>query len=271
MVEPLSEAALAAALRSRWLGREACFFPEIDSTNDWLKRQAVLDPALPDGMVAFTDFQTGGRGRLDRRWEAPAGAAVLCSVFLRLHWPEERANWLTMIAGLAAAEAIEAESPLRVGLKWPNDVVVPAADNGWRKLGGVLVESTWKSGRLTQVVVGVGLNVNVPADVFPRYPTPATSLLAETGQAANRPQLLARLLERLETHYEAARDGVSPQPAWAARLVFLGEAVEITGAGAAPLRGMVAGMDPWGNLLLEDAAGTLHTVAAGDVSLRRQP
>ncbi len=83
-----------------------------------------------------------------------------------------------------------------------------------------------------------------------------------------RPALLAALLARLEGRYAAADAGQSPAEDWAARLVTLGRAVDVTAAGRASLAGTAEGVDEWGRLLVRDAAGQLHAVAAGDVTLR---
>ena len=268
MDETLSPEGIAQALTTRWLGREIHYFPEIDSTNRWLRQEASLRPDLPYGALAVADFQTQGRGRHERRWEAPANTCLLFSLFWRPDWPPAQANWLTMIAGLAAVEAIAAATGLQTQLKWPNDLVIADTDGRWRKLGGILLEGVWQEGRLAQAVLGMGLNVNVPAAALPLFPIPPTSIRAETGQPANRLRLLAELLRRLETHYEAAAAGRSPQPAWESQLIFRNQRVQIQEEGKVIAAGFFTGTDAWGRLLLRDDAGGLHTIAAGDVSLR---
>lgn len=268
MDERLSPEGITQALTTRWLGREIHYFPEIDSTNRWLRQEANLRPDLSPGTLAVADFQTQGRGRHERRWEAPANTCLLFSLFLRPDWPPEQANWLTMMAGLAAVEAIAAAAGLQTRLKWPNDVVVGTTDGEWRKLGGILLEGVWQAGRLAQAVLGVGLNVNVPAAALPTFPIPPTSILAETGQPVNRRALLATLLRRLETHYEAAAAGRSPQPAWESHLIWRNQWVQIQEGETLLAAGIFMGTDSWGRLLLRDEGGHIHTIAAGDVSLR---
>lgn len=267
MDEMLSPEGIGQALRTRWLGREVYCFAEIDSTNLWLQQESQRR-ALAQGTLAVADFQTQGRGRRERRWEAPANTCLLFSVLLRPDWPAERANWLTMMAGLAAVEAIAAATGPQVQLKWPNDLVVAAADGGWRKLGGILLEGGWQEGRLAQAVLGVGVNVNVPAAALPAFPLPPTSILAETGQPASRLYLLAELLQRLETYYEAADAGRSPQMAWESHLIWKNQRVQVQEEGKVTATGVLVGTDGWGRLRLRDEAGGVHTIAAGDVSLR---
>lgn len=263
----LSEAAVGATLTTRWLGRAYRYAAELDSTNEQMKRWAA--EGAPHGAVWLANFQSAGRGRLDRRWDTPPGTSLLLSALLRpAGWPAERGAWLTMLAGLAVAEAVEAVAGLPARLKWPNDVLLEH-EGEWRKAGGLLLDAALNGDQLTTAILGIGLNVNVPAGVLPDFATPATSLLAAGGQPLSRRALLAELLARLERHYEAADAGQSPAAAWSARLITLGRAVVVSAAGtAAPLAGVAEGVDEWGRLLVRDAAGQLHTVAAGDVTLR---
>ena len=258
---------MSAALTTQWLGRAYRYAAEVDSTNDQMGRWAA--GGAPPGAVLLADYQSAGRGRLDRRWDAPPATSLLLSVLLRpTGWPAERGAWLTMLAGLAAAEAVETVAGLPARLKWPNDVLIEY-DGEWRKAGGLLLDAALKGDRLATAILGIGLNVNIPAEALPDFATPATSLLAAGGRPVARRALLVDLLVRLEAHYEAADAGQSPAAAWSARLLTLGRAVTVSAAGsAAPLAGMAEGVDAWGRLLVRDAAGQVHTVAAGDVTLR---
>jgi BirA family transcriptional regulator, biotin operon repressor / biotin---[acetyl-CoA-carboxylase] ligase len=179
--------AVVPRLRGRF-GREYTYVEKTPST------QRLLTPDAPEGAVAVANEQTEGRGRLGRRWEAAAGASVLCSVQLHpvvdaAHFPE-----LTVVGAEACAEAIRTVTALEATLKHPNDVLI-----GRRKVAGVLGEAV--EGR---VVLGTGINVNVPADELPvDVRIPATSLLAETGGPIDRIELLVELLAALERRYDA--------------------------------------------------------------------
>lgn len=117
-------------------------FAEVDSTN---RVAADLARAgAPDGVVVVADHQTAGRGRRGRSWESPPGASLLVSVVLRPAPP-----LVTLAAGVAAADACEAVTPVRVALKWPNDLLT-----GDAKLGGILSEAVGDA-----VVVGLGVNL----------------------------------------------------------------------------------------------------------------
>jgi BirA family biotin operon repressor/biotin-[acetyl-CoA-carboxylase] ligase len=154
---------------------------------------------LPEGAVAVAEHQTAGRGRSGRRWEDRAGSAVLVSILLRPP-SDARLPQLSLVVGLATAEAVEFVTGLRAGIKWPNDVLT-----GGRKVAGVLLEGDGDA-----VVCGVGVNVTqLPHDLPEVAPVAASSLLVESGTAFDRATVLATLLDTLERRYDAWRhDGL---------------------------------------------------------------
>ena len=186
MSDSLAREDVLPRLRGRF-GRDYRYVESTPST------QLLLPPEAPEGAVAVASEQTAGRGRLGRSWLAPAGTSVLCSVQLRPEVSGERLPELTGVAARACAEAIATLTGLPADVKFPNDVLVQG-----RKTAGVLAEA--REGR---VVLGIGVNVNVPEAVLPEdVDRPATSLLVETGHEIDRAELLAELLERLELRYD---------------------------------------------------------------------
>ena len=268
MENDLSEPVVLNRLQTNWLGHTYHYFASVGSTNQLLKQHSATEN-LPAGTVYLADYQEAGRGRLSRKWEAPPRTSLLFSVLFRPSWPPLQANWLTMMASLAAAEAIEALTALTVAVKWPNDLMI-MAQGVWHKPAGILLEGDLaEDGRLRSVVLGIGINVNIPAAQLPEAVTPATSLLAAAGLLVPRLPLLLDVLTRLEAYYDAADQGESPQPAWNRRLMMLGQPVQVTlTAGGRRISGIAAATDRWGQLLVRDEVGTLHTIAAGDVTLR---
>ncbi len=260
--------ALRAALQTRWLGRQVLYQAEVGSTNDELKKLGETT-AVPSGTLFITDYQNRGRGRFDRRWEAPPGMSLLFSLLLRPDWPGEKNGWLTMMASLAVAEAIQSQTGLAARIKWPNDVVLHV-DGNWRKVCGILLEGEMtEDGRCRQAILGIGLNVNIPAAALPAGMTPATSLWAASGRQVSRLVLLLDVLARLEDLLDAALDGRSPQPAWQNQLMLLGQPVTVTYAdGGVQMVGTAVGVDEWGHLRLQTADGRQHTILAADVTLR---
>lgn len=185
--DSLAPSAVEPLLRGRF-GRPYAYLERCEST------QRELGADAPEGAVAVAEEQTAGRGRLGRRWLAPARTSILVSVNLRPTVPSERLPELSLVAGRAAADAIAEVAGIDPELKFPNDVLI-----GGRKVAGVLAEA--RDGR---VVLGIGVNVNVARAELPGdVDTPATSLLVESGRRVDRAHLLAALLERLEGRYDA--------------------------------------------------------------------
>lgn len=251
-------------LETEHFGHPLVYMSTTGSTNDVAKEMAAR--GAPEGTVVVADEQTAGRGRLDRRWLAPAGTSLLCSILFRPPLPLSRANRLTMLCSLAAADAVEEVSGLLVDLKWPNDLIISTKD-GWRKLAGVLTETGVTGMELDFVVVGLGINVNVPREVLPDLAPGATGILAETGRAVDRAALLAALLAGVEARYAGIEDGVRLHAAWTARLATLGRQVIVT-TGQEVLRGVAEEVDLDGALLLRTPDGDLRRLVAGDVTLR---
>jgi len=178
------------AVVQRLQGRFGHEYTYVESTPS---TQRLLSPDAPEGAVAVADEQTEGRGRLGRSWEVPAGTSILCSVQLRPAVDASVFPQLTVVGAEACADAIRTVTSLEPGLKEPNDVLI-----GGRKVAGILGEAS--EGR---VVLGTGINVNVPAEELPvDVQIPATSLLAETGEAVDRVELLVELLTALERRYD---------------------------------------------------------------------
>jgi BirA family biotin operon repressor/biotin-[acetyl-CoA-carboxylase] ligase len=194
VLDSLAPEVVQPLLRGRF-GQEYRYVQRCPST------QRLIGPTDQEGAVAVAEEQTEGRGRLGRRWFAPARTSILCSILLRPALPPERLPELTIVAAHACAEAIHTRTGLDAAVKEPNDVLISG-----RKVAGILGEA-----REGYVVLGIGINVNIAATELPSRPDiPATSLLEETGERVERAPLLAELLERLRSHYDAWVQ--SPEP-----------------------------------------------------------
>jgi BirA family transcriptional regulator, biotin operon repressor / biotin---[acetyl-CoA-carboxylase] ligase len=209
---------------------------------------------LPEGAVAVAEHQTAGRGRSGRHWEDRAELAILVSILLRppsgAHLPQ-----LSLVVGLAAAEAVEFVSGVPAGIKWPNDVLI-----GGRKVAGVLLEGDGDA-----VVCGIGVNVAQQAPDLPvQTPVAATSLLLETGTAFDRATVLATLLDTLERRYDAWRhDGIERLlPALEARNALRGRL-----ARAGPVEGVVGSFGHDGRIVLEVEGGPPVLIGTGELVL----
>jgi BirA family biotin operon repressor/biotin-[acetyl-CoA-carboxylase] ligase len=172
-----------------------------------------------------------------------------------------------MLCSLAAAEAIQQQTGLEVRIKWPNDLVVPyPATKGYKKLAGLLTESSLVGDRLLFSVVGMGINVNLNPAELGEVMTPATSLLAELGRPVDREALLCAILQQIEARY-LPLDRRQIHADWSHRLITLGQAITVS-TPAGQVQGTAESVDQDGTLFLRDLAGNLHPIMIGDVSLR---
>ncbi|MGE0161191.1 MAG: biotin--[acetyl-CoA-carboxylase] ligase [Gemmatimonadales bacterium] len=221
-------------------------YESIGSTND-----RALDLAASVGgalAVVIADEQTAGRGRRGARWHSPPGGGLWMSLVLPSPRPSPHAS---LLVGLAVAEAIEALAPeIRVGIKWPNDLMVRGG-----KLGGILCESTGAA-----IVAGIGINVRAlgttPATSLAYR---ATSLEVECGKSFATSDLAGCIVERLKGRSWGLDAEVSE--ALAGRDALLGAAVETEEHGA----GVARGIDRSGALILERPDGSRVRVVAGSV------
>ncbi|MBI3359873.1 MAG: biotin--[acetyl-CoA-carboxylase] ligase [Chloroflexi bacterium] len=238
-------------------GRPLRFFESIGSTNDEARRMA--EGGAPEGALVVADEQVTGRGRAGRSWQTPRGAALAASFILRPDLAPAQLGRITMLGGLAAAEAIDKIIGGRASLKWPNDVLLDH-----KKVCGVLAESALIGERIAFVVLGIGINVNAgPAG---EVQFPATSLAEASGGPVDRVALLASLARRLTLRYEEI-GGESLHEAWAARLAYQGKRVTVnTSAGVT--EGVDEDVDADGALILRLDSGESRRVLAGDVRLR---
>ena len=210
--------------------------------------QALVDTSLPEGAIVVADHQTAGRGRLGRTWEAPAGKALLVSVLLRP--PIERNGpEISLVAGVAVADALERTLGLSVQLKWPNDVMLRR-----RKVAGCLAEA-----RDGAVVLGIGVNVNQTRDELPPN---AGSVLTLTGRELDREELLGTLLDDLAARYADWREGGldAVYEGLGARDFLRGRQVSVNGTS-----GVATMIDRQGRLEIAVGHGELVTVDSGEV------
>ena len=248
MTDSLAPDVVAPLLTGRF-GRPYRYEAACEST------QLLLGPGLPEGAVAVCEEQTAGRGRLGRGWQAPAGAALLCSVLLEPP-PAARAAELSLVGGMAAADAVEGALGLSAQIKWPNDVMVNR-----RKLAGVLAEA-----RDGLVVLGIGVNVNQTRMELPgNGRTPAGSMRTVDGTRRERAPILATLLERLELQYDRWCEGGidALYDTLGARDFLRGRKVAVNGT-----NGYATGIDRQGRLGI-DVGGEHRLVESGEVSYER--
>jgi BirA family biotin operon repressor/biotin-[acetyl-CoA-carboxylase] ligase len=245
-------------------GHSFRYHDEIESTN--LEAKALALKGAPEGTVVVAEVQSAGRGRLGRRWTSPAGKGLLFSVILRPPLPMSQAHMLTIVAAVAAAEAIEQHLQARVSIKWPNDLFI-----GDRKVGGILMEISGEADEVDWVVLGMGLNVNTEFSELPvALRRTATSLKMAGGELVDRSDVLATLLLSLETQYKAAVSGgfEAALTAFRERDYLLARTISVE-TRQGPVIGAAAGIDDQGALLVELPHRRVRSFHSGDVSLHK--
>lgn len=228
-------------------------FSEIDSTNTWLGGQAL--EGAPEGLVAVADFQTKGRGRRERRWEAPAGSSLLCSVLLRPRVDLDDIQLGVAVVALSLRAALVRLVGLRADLKWPNDLLVDGA-----KLAGLLAEVV-ATDEGVALVVGCGVNLRSHPEG-----TASTSVSEATGLTVSPRALLDLLLEEIAPR-RALLDHPEGRAAlreeYETSLATLGQRVRVVVHGGEHV-GEARRVDAAGRLVV-DVDGLERTFAAGDV------
>ncbi len=286
----------ARNLSTHELGRTILMAESTGSTNDDAKK---LGSEFPHGTLLIAREQTGGKGRIDRRWSSPPGGLYM-SLVLKPPVPPEHLPLLSIVAGYSVVSALRSAFRLDARLKWPNDVLV----NG-KKICGVLCEMTLQPESSPIVVAGIGVNVGAkPSDLPPEVRDTSSSLRIELGRQIELEEVAAAILNHFEPAYEeylcageapAGEDERSETFAGAAGpfcyadnivkagdisplterinrvLAYRGEQVvirNVTAADRAETQGILVGLDSSGRVVLATATGHDVVFSAGDLSLR---
>ena len=244
-------------LDTQRVGRNAIVFPEVDSTNDVAADSARQADA--DGLVVLAEHQRHGRGRLGRVWVSPPRENILMSVLLIEPTDGLAHEAVTIAAGVAVAEGIEAACPGIAGeLRWPNDVLIHDA-----KVAGVLVECQ-RSSTMARWVIGIGINVNAapPPGAVDR---PATCLTDQHGALVERVEVVRSVLRRLDDWIArlGPRDLDHLHESWIERCGMINQRVTVR-SGECVYVGRVLDVSPLeGLILMCDDGQTVHLPADG--------
>ncbi|MBE6071366.1 MAG: biotin--[acetyl-CoA-carboxylase] ligase [Clostridium butyricum] len=189
----LIENSIASSLKTKLIGRNIIHFDSINSTN--LKAKELASSGLSDGSLIISEEQSGGSGRLGRKWVSPKGG-IWCSLILRPNIPPIEAPKVTQIAAAAVYKALE-DFNIKTTIKWPNDIHIDG-----QKLCGILVEMKGDMNSVDYLVVGAGINVNINSDFFDdSLADIATSLKIKFNKDFNRNEILASYLNHFEELY----------------------------------------------------------------------
>jgi len=257
--EALLAEEIACDLAVARIGRRIECVEAAASTNDLAWQAAARGRDEADGLAVFAEHQTAGRGRRGNVWLAPPRSSLLVSVVVWVPHPPAQGGILTRATAVAAAEAIEENSDLAVGIKWPNDLVIED-----RKVGGILVEARPIAGAMGPVVVGIGLNCTQGAEAFPPEIRSAVASLAMFGDPPDRTLLARSLLERLDRAVALTVDTAGAAEVCRSasqRCRTLGRRITVQEGGVA-YTGEVIGLDPDYGLVLRLAEGGIRRFPA---------
>lgn len=233
--------------------------PVIDSTNQYLLDR--MDQ-LPSGHSCIAEYQQAGRGRRGRKWFSPFGSNLYLSMYWRLEQGPAAAMGLSLVIGIVMAEVIQSLGVPDVRVKWPNDLYLND-----RKLAGILVELTGKTGDAAQIVMGAGVNLVMRSEGASEI-NQGWINLQEAGVEIDRNELAAKIINSLRNALPIfERDGLAPFVGrWDALDNFINRPVKLL-IGDREVHGIARGIDKQGGLLLEQE-GEVKSWVGGEISLR---
>ena len=238
------------------------WYDTISSTNTHAKQMAR--DGAPHGTVLIAGQQTGGRGRMGRTFQSPAGMGVYLSVILRQNCEPTQLMHLTCAAGVAMMDAVEAVSGIRPQVKWINDLVV----NG-KKLGGILTEMSVEKGIVDYAIIGIGINCLQKESDFPPEISSIATSLSMAAEKTVLPDVLAAAISEALWKLDAAL--FAQKEALMARYrqdcITLGKEIQVL-RGDTVLPGKAVDMDDDGGLLVQYPDGAVQVVSSGEVSVR---
>ena len=239
-------------LKTQQLGQHVVYFDTVGSTMDEAFERARQ--GAPEGELVIAENQTEGRGRLGRSWVSPKEKGIYFSLILRPALKPAEVARLTLLAGVALAEAISETTGVQPQIKWPNDLLVDG-----KKIAGILTEMNAETDRVHFCILGIGVNVHAGKA---QIPATASSLKILTGKPFNRAELTRHILERLEGWYQKLqkRQFTDILQRWKELSFTLGQKVRI-----GPVEGKAVDLDEYGALLIQQKDGTVSKQFSGDV------
>lgn len=261
----ISPGKIIERLSTTCIGRTILYTPCTSSTNDDAK---LIADSAKGGTLLIAETQTGGKGRLGRRWESPLGG-IFMSFILKPRISPSRIPGLALIVGYCIAKTVGEMFNIPTQVKWPNDVLA----NG-RKIAGILCEMRAELDSVSHVIVGVGINANVEASSMPHeIREKSSSIREELGQSVDRNCLVAAILNSFEPLYSEFLDlGLGAfLPRVEGMLAYKGQPVVIQNVTLGPKtcwHGVLLGLDSEGRPVLSGPDYGQMAFPAGDLSLR---
>ncbi|MEQ1977484.1 bifunctional biotin--[acetyl-CoA-carboxylase] ligase/biotin operon repressor BirA [Xenorhabdus sp. SGI240] len=233
--------------------------PVIDSTNQYiLENLAELD----SGDTCVAEYQYAGRGRRGRKWVSAFGRNLYLSMYWRLEQGPAAAIGLSLVVGIILAEVLNRQGAERIKVKWPNDLYLDD-----KKLAGILVELTGKTGDAAHVVIGIGMNISMSSDQQRSINQNWTNL-QQSGTIIERNKLVSEIIIELKKSLmQFENEGLTSFISrWFELDNFINRSVKLI-IGDREVHGIARGIDQQGALLL-DINGVVTPYIGGEISLR---
>ena len=267
--EVYNQADIQSRLKTKLVAHPLQFFDSIDSTNIRAKLEA--EQGAKSGLLVVSDMQSAGRGRRGRSWESPAGTNIYYTLMLKPDFSSDCAPMLTLVMALAVAKGIRQtlrrdseEAAAKVGIKWPNDIVVDG-----KKVCGILTEAALdlETGGLQYAIVGIGVNLFPPKGGFPPELPEAGAVFPTRPQGLEgRSQLAGSILNHFFSFYPHLKD----KPFFAdyrRRSLVLGQEITVL-EGGQTRTAFALDLERDFSLRVRETDGTIHTLSSGEVRVR---
>ncbi|MFS0781412.1 biotin--[acetyl-CoA-carboxylase] ligase [Bacillus sp. 1P06AnD] len=224
----------------------------------------MANEGAPEGTIVVADEQTGGRGRMARKWHSAKRTGIWMSVLAKPNIPIQQAPQLTLLTAVAVVQAIEDVTGVQAEIKWPNDILIKG-----KKMTGILTEMQAEADGIHSIVIGIGINVNQSIEDFPEeLQEKATSLRVQCGQMVSREALIGSVLKRFESLYQIyqSKGFKVIKTLWESYAVSIGKTITATTL-QARVTGIAMGITDEGVLLIKDGSGTVHSIYSADIDI----
>lgn len=259
--EPFNAVEVLCGLDTDFVAQRISFHDSLVSTNTAAMELAAS--GAPQGCTVIADSQTGGKGRLGRQWLSPPGVNLYTSIILRPQIAPVLSPPLTLVFAVAVAETISKITGKTPSVKWPNDILI-----GTKKVAGILTEISADIDRISHVVCGIGVNINLAPEGETGKGLNAVSVSEMSGAPVSRALFARALYSSVEKWYKVFLKGgfASVAGAWRGYFNAEGKSVSIEAHGRT-IKGICMGIDEAGALLIRKSSGEVMAVTSGDMSV----
>lgn len=252
---------IRTGLTERASGVKIKILPEVGSTNEEMKKQALA--GKDEIRVLIAESQTDGRGRKGKVFFSPASSGCYMSFLLRPKYTAEECTLLTTMAAAATAQAIEKVTGEKTQIKWVNDIFICG-----KKVAGILTEASFAKGgkNLDYAIVGIGININEPEGGFPDELEEIAGTVIYGKRAFIKNQLIAEIINRFVSYYNNLPQKKFMKP-YRDRLFFLGEEITVT-EGDRSYSAVAVTVDSMSHLIVTLEDGSEKTLFGGEISIK---